>query len=100
MYEILIGKDAAILEELRSISRALSDSNPTIKYQEHLYFLLQFFGIAAATVFSVFSILAWTAANTSNAISTRAFELALQNNRLALLTYCTSEQYDDIRLHL
>lgn len=86
--DIVATNDTAILDELRSINRVLSDSNTPIKYQELLYFLLQFFGILAATVFGVFSILAWTAANKSNAISTRALEVALQNNGLALLAYC------------
>jgi hypothetical protein len=92
--DVLVANERSILNELQSISRVLSDSNTPIKSQELLYFLLQFFGILAATVFGVFSILAWSAANKSNAISTKALELALQNNQLALLSFCYEEQYD------
>jgi hypothetical protein len=85
------GEDA-MLSELQKLV-ALSSQNP-IANQELFSFkantLLQFLGILAATVFGVFSILAWLAAAKSNEISTNALNQALQSNQLALLAYCVS----------
>ena len=84
--------ERALLSELRSINVSLSATNAPIKSQELYYLLLQFFGVIAATAFGVFSILAWTVANKSNAISTSALSVSLQSNQLALLAYCLSEE--------
>lgn len=85
------GEDA-MLAELQKLV-ALSSQHPVAE-QELFSFkansLLQFLGILAATVFGVFSILAWLAATKSNEISTNALNQALQSNQLALLAYCVS----------
>jgi len=86
------GEDALLLE-LQKIHAILSETIPN-EQQSFFTFksnsLLQVLGILAATVFGVFSILAWLAANKSNTISTNALNQALQSNQLALLAYCVS----------
>lgn len=88
----LTAGEVAMLSELQKLV-ALSSQNP-VANQELFSFkantLLQFLGILAATVFGVFSILAWLAATKSNEISINAFNQALQSNQLALLAYCVS----------
>lgn len=85
------GEDA-LLSELQKINAALS-SQPVADQTLSSFkanTLLQFLGILAATVFGVFSILAWLAATKSNEIASNALSQALQSNQLALLAYCVS----------
>jgi hypothetical protein len=85
------GEDA-LLSELQKINAALSSQPVTDQTLSSFKAntLLQFLGILAATVFGVFSILAWLAATKSNEISSNALSQALQSNQLALLAYCVS----------
>jgi len=91
----LIMSERMLLAELQAINDTLSQNCIPIKSQEIWNFLLQFFGILAAIIFGVFSILAWIDANKANSIASGALNLAIEANTLALLAYCLSSNDTD-----
>ena len=73
-----------LLAELQAISATLSKNSNPIKSQEIWNFILQFFGILAATLFGIFTVLAWIDANKANSIASGALNLAIEANTVGL----------------
>ncbi|KPI34307.1 uncharacterized protein AB675_8980 [Cyphellophora attinorum] len=75
------------IRDLKRVSIKIATQRPH-KTQFIWSVLLQVFALFIGFVFGIFAILAWLAARTANDIATDSKLVGVQNNQLALMTYC------------